>query len=159
MMKVSLICMSSLKEKYLREASAEYCKRLSRYCRLCITELLPERLPEQPSSAQISAALEKEAGLITKAVPQNAFSVALCIEGKRMTSENFAQTVDRLSAEGRPLALIIGSSYGLSPRIKESADLRLSLSDMTFPHQLFRIMLLEQLYRAYRINGGGSYHK
>lgn len=159
MMKVSLICMSSLKEKYLREASAEYCKRLSRYCRLGITELPPERLPEQPSSAQISAALEKEAGLITKAVPQNAFSVALCIEGKRMTSENFAQTVDRLSAEGRPLALIIGSSYGLSPRIKESADLRLSLSDMTFPHQLFRIMLLEQLYRAYRINGGGSYHK
>ena len=158
-MRLTLICPGGLKEPYLRQAAAEYGKRLSRYCSLEICEPPPERLPERPSAAQIDAALDREADAILRRIPDRAFVIALCVEGKRLSSEEFAARLSGLSAEGRPMALIIGSSYGLSPRVKQRADLRLSLSDMTFPHQLFRVMLLEQLYRAFKINEGGSYHK
>lgn len=159
MIKVTLIALGNLKEKYLKDAAAEYSKRLSGYCELKIVELSPVKLPERPSEAQISNALEKEATAIIKAIPSGSFSVALCIEGKSYTSENFAKKINNLCAEGKPLTLIIGSSYGLSETVKRYADMRLSVSDMTFPHQLFRIMLLEQLYRTFKINSGGSYHK
>lgn len=159
MMKITVICPGNLKETYLKSAASEYLKRLSRYCDITVFEPSPERLPEKPSDAAIAAALEKEADAILRLVPPRSYVTALCVEGKRLTSEAFAENLKELSALGSPLTFIIGSSYGLSPRVKQRADLRLSLSDMTFPHQLFRIMLLEQLYRAFKINEGGSYHK
>lgn len=159
MMKITLICPGGLKEDYLKSAASEYLKRLSRYCDVNLIEPSPVRLPDKPSETAVAAALEKEADAILRLIPQRSYVAALCVEGKRMTSEAFAENLKELSAAGKPLTLIVGSSYGLSERVKRRADLRLSLSDMTFPHRLFRIMLLEQLYRAFKINEGGSYHK
>ena len=159
MIKVTLLSLGRLKEKYLRDAADEYIKRLSRFCDLTVTELEPQRLPERPADALISAALELEADALLKRIPDNAFTVALCVEGKPMSSEKFADKIRGLSALGKPMVFVIGSSYGLSARVKQRADMRLSVSEMTFPHQLFRIMLLEQLYRAFQINSGSEYHK
>ncbi len=159
MMKVTLITLGRLKEKYLREAVAEYEKRLSRYCDLEIIELEPVRLSEKPSRAEIDSALEKEAEMIFKKIPKNSEVCTLCVEGKQLSSEEFADRFSDLSQQGRGLTLIIGSSYGLSQSVKALSAVRLSLSKMTFPHQLFRVMLLEQVYRAFKINEGSTYHK
>lgn len=159
MMKLTVISPGRLKEKYLRDAADEYIKRLSRFCDLTVIEPEPIRLPEHPNENQVNAALDDEADILLKKIPDNAFVVALCVEGKRLTSEQFAGRVSELSAMGRAMTMVIGSSYGLSERVKKRADLKLSLSDMTFPHQLFRIMLLEQIYRAFQINIGSEYHK
>ena len=147
MIKVDFITLGKLKEKYLREASGEYEKRLSRYCDLKISELVPVNLPDNPSF------------MILKHIPKDAFVVALCVEGKELSSEELAELFKGKSIEGKRLCFIIGSSYGLSEDIKKRADMRLSVSKMTFPHQLFRIMLLEQTYRAFKINEGSTYHK
>ena len=159
MMKVTVIAMSSLKEKYLKDAAAEHIKRLKAYCDITVTEIEPERLPDRPSKAEADAALEREAVQIIKRIPPSAAVVPLCIEGKELSSEQLAEYIDKNQSSGRPLVFIIGSSYGLSEKVKRLSDIRLSFSKLTFPHQLFRIMLLEQLYRAFRINGGGAYHK
>lgn len=159
MIKIDFITLGKLKEKYLREASGEYEKRLSRYCDLKITELNPVSLSDNPSAAETENALLKEADMILKHIPKDAFTVALCIEGKGLSSEELAALVNERSKEGKRICFVIGSSYGLSEDVKKKADLRLSLSKMTFPHQLFRIMLLEQTYRAFKINEGGAYHK
>ncbi len=159
MMKITLIAPGKLKEPYLREAAKEYEKRLSRYCDLTVIEPEPQFLPDDPAPAQVSAALEREAEIIAKKIPQGAYVVAFCVEGKRLTSEAFSDRLQDLSSLGKPLVLLIGSSYGLSPTLKQRADLRLSVSDMTFPHRLFRVMALEQLYRAFRIAEGSAYHK
>lgn len=159
MIKVTLITLGKLKEKYLRDASEEYLKRLSRYCRLETVEIEPIRLPENPSKAQISAALEKEAALIDKKIPKDTLLAALCIEGEQITSEQLSETVKRAQMYSGGITFVIGSSFGLAERVKQSADIRLSFSKMTFPHQLFRIMLLEQIYRAFKIEEGGAYHK
>ena len=159
MIKVTIIALGKLKEKYLRDATAEYEKRLSRYCQLDIVEIEPIRLPEKPSPAEIDAALEKEAELIFKKIPKNSEVFALCVEGKQLSSEGLAQSVLNLSQQGKGITFIIGSSYGLSERVKQISQTRLSLSKMTFPHQLFRVMLLEQVYRAFKINEGSTYHK
>lgn len=159
MTKVTVIALGKLKEKYLRDASEEYLKRLSRYCKFEIIEIEPIRLPENPSNAQISAALEKEADLIEKRIPKNTLLATLCIEGRQVTSEKFSETVNRAQMYSGGITFVIGSSFGLTERLKQSADIRLSFSEMTFPHQLFRIMLLEQIYRAFKIDEGGAYHK
>ena len=159
MMKITLISLGKLKESYLRDAAAEYIKRLSRFCMFSAVELEPQKLPERPSEALISSALDAEAEMILKKIPDNAFVVALCVEGKPLSSEELAKRVEKLSSEGRQIVFIIGSSFGLSERVKRRADMRLSVSAMTFPHQLFRIMLLEQIYRAFQINSGSEYHK
>lgn len=159
MMKVTVLSPGKLKEKYLRDAAEEYVKRLSRYCDLAIVEPEPFRLPEHPAQALIDTALENEADILLKKIPENAFVIALCVEGKPLSSEQLAAKVEELSALGRPIVFIIGSSYGLSSKVKKRADMRLSVSEMTFPHQLFRIMLLEQIYRAFQINAGSEYHK
>ncbi len=159
MIKVTLIALGRLKEKYLREAVSEYEKRLSRYCDLEIIELEPVKLPDNPSKAQVDAALSKEAELIVKRLPKNAELYTLCVEGRQLSSEEFAEKVDDLSQQGRGIVFIIGSSYGLSETVKATAKMRFSLSKMTFPHQLFRVMLLEQVYRAFKINEGSTYHK
>ena len=159
MIKITLITLGKLKEKYLRDASDEYSKRLSRYCKLEIVELSPINLPENPSQNEIDNALQKEAELIEKRIPENSHITALCVEGKPLSSEGLAEFVDNNINIGKNMCFIIGSSYGLSDTVKQKANLRLSLSAMTFPHQLFRVMLLEQVYRAFKINEGGTYHK
>ena len=159
MMKVTVICLGKLKEKYLSQACGEYQKRLSRYCQLDFVELEPVKLPEKPSKSEIDLALDKEADLIFKKIPQGSELYTLCIEGKSLSSEEFAKNVSSLKNMGKSLAFVIGSSYGLSPRVKNSSQLKLSFSQMTFPHQLFRVMLLEQIYRAFKIDEGSEYHK
>lgn len=159
MIKITLICLGKLKEKYLKEAIAEYQKRLSRYCNFDIIELEPVRLPEKPSASEIDTALSKEADLIIKKLPQNCDVFSLCIEGKELSSEKFAREIELSQSSGKNLAFIIGSSYGLSDKVKNLSKVKLSFSQMTFPHQLFRVMLLEQIYRAFKINEGSAYHK
>lgn len=152
--------LGKLKEPYLRDAVAEYQKRLQAFCKLQMIELTPYRLPDDPADALISDALEKEAAEIEKHIPQNAFVYALCIEGKTMPSEQFSAQLEQASVQGSgSVVFVIGSSFGLSERVKRRANVRLSMSPMTFPHQLARVMLLEQLYRAFQIRSGGKYHK
>ena len=160
MQKVTVLCVGKLKEKFYMDAAAEYAKRLSRYCKLELVELPEERLPEEPSPAQIEAALLKEAAAIRAKLPAGAALVALCVEGELRSSEALARQMADWASQGvGQLVFLIGGSFGLHPSIKEAAKLRLSMSPMTFPHHLARVMVLEQIYRAYRINAGTRYHK
>ncbi len=160
MLKVTIIFVGTVKEKYLTEAIAEYEKRLSAYCSLTDICIKDEKLPEKASDAEISAALKREGERILAAVPQRAYLIALCVEGKQMPSEEFSKRLASLSVEGySEVCLVIGGSDGLSDDVKKAAKLRLSISEMTFPHQLMRVILLEQLYRAFNIASGGKYHK
>ena len=159
MNKCRIIALGSLKEKFFKEACGEYTKRLSRFCDLDICEIEPHKLPEKPSLGEIENALKKEAELINKKIPQNSLVIALCVEGKQMSSEKLAEKIKAVSAVGRGLCFIIGSSHGLAEEVKKISDLKLSLSEMTFPHKLFRVMLLEQIYRGFMINSGSEYHK
>lgn len=160
MQKVSFICVGKLKEKFYAEAAAEYAKRLGRFCRLDILELPEERLPENPSPAQIEAALSKESDAIRGKLPLSAFVIAMCVEGEQRSSEELAQLMaDCASRGGSHLVFLIGGSFGLHPSVKALAAVKLSMSPMTFPHHLARVMLLEQIYRAYQINAGAKYHK
>lgn len=159
MIKITLITLGKLKEKYLRDAVEEYTKRLSRYCKLDIIELTPASLSEKPSQSEIDAALLKEAEMITKRIPEDSIITSLCVEGTQLSSEHLADFIGDNTDVGKNMCFIIGSSYGISKTIKQKSDFRLSLSEMTFPHQLFRVMLLEQIYRSFKINEGGIYHK
>lgn len=159
MIKITLITLGKLKEKYLRDAVDEYAKRLSRYCKLDIVELTPVSLPDNPSQTEVDATLSKEAEMIEKRIPDGSIVTALCVEGKTFSSKDLADFVEKNTNSGKNMCFIIGSSYGLSSSIKQRANLKLSLSAMTFPHQLFRVMLLEQIYRAFKINEGSTYHK
>ena len=159
MIKVTIIALGRLKEKYLTEAVKEYQKRLSRYCSLDILELEPVKLADNPSETEINSALEKECETILKKIPTGSKIIPLCVEGKAMSSPDFAGEINKSVNMGKSITFIIGSSHGLSERIKKIGDLRLSVSEMTFPHQLFRVMLLEQIYRAFKIIEGSAYHK
>ena len=160
MQKVSIICVGKLKEKFYTEASAEYVKRLSRFCKLEILELPEDRLPDDPSPAQIEAALAKEADNIRAKLPASAYIIAMCVEGKTRSSEELARLMADSANQGAShVVFLIGGSFGLHPSVKELAAVRLSMSPMTFPHHLARVMLLEQIYRAYQINAGSKYHK
>lgn len=159
-MNFNIISMGKLKEDYLKAASAEYQKRIQAFGKINIVELVPARLPENPSPNQLEQALYDEAGQILRKIPQSGYIVALCPEGGRLTSERFANRLSELYVKGRnDFYFIIGSSYGLSEKVKRTADMTLSMSDMTFPHQLARIMLLEQLYRALTIQNNKKYNK
>lgn len=160
MQHIQIICVGGLKERYLKEACAEYDKRLTAFCNFTIMEVGEERLPDNPSDAQIAVTLEKEGEKILSKIPKGASVVALCIEGKKLSSEKLADFIADTAVNGvSHLVFIIGGSWGLSPAVKQRAVLRLSMSDMTFPHQLARVMLCEQIYRAFQINSGGKYHK
>ena len=160
MQKVTLICVGKLKEKFYAQATAEYAKRLSRFCKLEIVELPESRLSDSPSPAEISQALTAEAALIEAKLPKGSALVAMCIEGEELSSPQLAEKMRQFAVSGvSNLTFLIGGSVGLSPAIKAQADFRLSMSPMTFPHHLARVMLLEQLYRAYQINAGTKYHK
>lgn len=160
MQRVMLICVGKMKERFYIDAAAEYVKRLGRYCRLEIVELPEQRLPEDPAPAEIQRALAKEAASIRTRVPPASALVALCIEGKQRSSEELAQLLGEVTRSGEKcLVFLIGGSSGLDEELKREAWVRLSMSPMTFPHHLARVMLLEQLYRGFQINEGGKYHK
>ncbi len=160
MLSVHLICVGKLKETFYQQACAEYVKRLSPHCRLTVVELPEQRLPQNPSRAQIDAALEKEGQAIRAKLPPNAPLVCLCVEGQARSSQELAGLLrDWESGGAGRVAFVIGGSYGLAGSLKAQARLRLSMSPMTFPHHLARVMVLEQLYRAFKINEGSPYHK
>ena len=160
MQKVTILCVGKLKEKFYADAVAEYTKRLGRFCKLEIVELTEERLPEDPSPAQIGAALAKEADAIRSKLPPSAYVIAMCVEGTPRSSEELARLMtDRTSRGDSHLVFLVGGSFGLHPSVKSLAAVKLSMSPMTFPHHLARVMLLEQIYRAYQINAGSKYHK
>ena len=160
MQKITVLCIGKLKESYLREACSEYVKRISRFADIKITELDEERMPESPSQAQIDAAIRKEGERLISKIPSGAAVVAMCIEGGQQSSEQLARTLQDYAVGGSSsVVFVIGGSWGLSDEVKRRAQLRLSMSKMTFPHQLARVMLCEQIYRAYQISSGGKYHK
>ena len=160
MQRVSVICAGKLKERFYTDAAAEYLKRLSRSCKAEVIELPEERLPEAPSPAEIEAALSREADAVRGKLPQGCLLIALCVEGKLCSSEALAAFLAESAVRGGShVVFLIGSSVGLRPSLKAMAAKRLSLSPMTFPHHLARVMLLEQIYRAYQINSGSRYHK
>ena len=160
MSRLTVICVGKLKESFYLDASREYCKRLSAYGEAQLIELPEQQLPENPARAQIDAALRKEAEAIRAKLPKGAYLVVCTPEGKQMSSEALSELLQRLKTEGRSaFCFVIGSSFGLDEGLKVQADLRLSFSPMTFPHHLFRVMLLEQLYRAEAIAAGSKYHK
>lgn len=160
MFEITLIAMGKLKERFYESAAEEYKKRLNGYCRFQVIELPEYRLSDNPSQAEISFALEKEADMIESKMPKGSWFCVFTPEGKLLSSEKLAETMKQIKLSGKSTAcFLIGSSFGISPRIKEIANLRLSMSPMTFPHHLARIMVLEQLYRAEAIQAGSKYHK
>ena len=160
MQKVTVLCVGKLKEAFYAAAVAEYQKRLQRHCKLEIVELPEQKLPESPAPAEIKQALAREAALIEEKLPKGGAVIALCIEGKPCPSVELSRRMEELAVAGKTqLTFLIGGSVGLDESLKRQADWRLSMSPMTFPHHLARIMLLEQIYRAYQISAGTKYHK
>lgn len=159
-MRLEVIVVGTLKERYWKDGVAEYTKRLGAYAQVHIREITEERLSTEPTSAQVAQALEKEAQRIEAALPKSGTVIALCIEGKTYSSLEFASALQQwFVAGGGTVSLLIGSSYGLAPSLKQKANVQLSFSELTFPHQLMRLILLEQLYRAFRILNHEPYHK
>jgi 23S rRNA (pseudouridine1915-N3)-methyltransferase len=157
-MNIELIVIGKLKEDYLRNACAEYIKRLGRYCTFTLHELDEYKLSDNPSEKEISAALAKEAEQIKRYA--KGLIIPMCIEGKQLSSPELSDKITDAGVNGQStVTFIIGSSFGLAPEIKAMGDIKLSMSKMTFPHQLARVMLLEQIYRAFQISTGGKYHK
>ncbi len=161
MLRINIICIGKIKEKYFTDAIAEYAKRLGAFCKFGMIELAEERIKSNsPNAAQIDEVLAAEGKRILQKVGASDYVAALCIEGKLLSSEELAQTLDSAAIAGKSTVdFIIGGSYGLSKEVKQRADLRLSMSRMTFPHQMARVILSEQIYRAFEISSNGKYHK
>ena len=160
MFDITLIVMGKLKEKFYLSAAGEYQKRLKGYCSFKIIELPEHRLPEDPSPAEIQAGLDKEAEMIFPKIPKNSWLCIFTPEGKILSSEEFAGKLKDVKNSGKSSAcFLIGSSFGISQKVKDKADFKLSMGKMTFPHHLARIMVLEQIYRAEAIQAGSKYHK
>ncbi len=159
MINLHIITVGTLKEAYFRDAAAEYEKRLGGFCRPILTSIKEKKLPDDPTEGEIASALDDEAERILALIPPRAYKVALCVEGKQLSSEELAKKLEDVSQITSDIAFIIGSSHGLSDRVKRAADMRLSFSKLTFPHQLMRVVLLEAVYRAFNINANTRYHK
>lgn len=160
MLNISIICVGKLKEKFWADACQEYAKRLKAFCHFSIVEVDEEKLPDNPSDAQIANTLAKEGQRLLARIPKNARVTAMCIEGKQKSSENLAGELSDMAVNGvSHIAFVIGGSWGLSDEVKKSADIKLSMSEMTFPHQLARVMLCEQIYRTFQITSHTQYHK
>ncbi len=160
MQRVTVLCVGKLKEKFYIDAAAEYVKRLQRHCKLELIELPEQRLPDEPSPAEIQKALRTEGDAIRERLPKGGAVIALCIEGRPCSSQELSRRMAEFGVQGKTqLTFLIGGSVGLDEDLKRQADWRLSMSPMTFPHHMARIMLLEQIYRAYQIAGGTKYHK
>lgn len=159
-MNISIICVGKLKEKYWSGAVSEYSKRLKRFCNLEIIELKETRLPDKAGAAEEEAVKESEGTDILKKIKDNMYVIALEVQGKKLSSEKLAEKMDRLALDGHSnIAFVIGGSLGLSKAVSSRADYSLSFSDMTFPHQMMRVILLEQIYRSFKINHNETYHK
>lgn len=160
MMNVTVICVGSLKEKYFRDACAEYAKRLGAFCHFKVIEVNEEKISDKPSQSDIDNTLRKEGERIIAKIPKGARVFTLCIEGTLLSSEQLAEKLNSAGLEGiSEIAFIIGGSWGLSDDVKKLSFARVSMSKMTFPHMLARVMLCEQIYRAFQINSNGKYHK
>ena len=159
MLNVKIYVTGTLKEQYYKDAIAEYKKRLGAYCKLDIIEYKEFKLPENPSEKQIEQALISEGQKILSDISPRAYKIAMCVEGKQLSSEEFAEKLDKISTTNGELAIIIGSSYGLSNELKQACDFRMSVSKMTLTHQMLRVWLVEIIYRCLSINNGGKYHK
>ena len=159
MLSVKIVVVGNLKEEFFRAAQAEYLKRLGGFCKIEVIQLKEERVPEKPSAGEIETVLSKEAKTILAAVPQKSYKIAMCVEGKQFSSEELAAQIDRVTATHGEICFIIGSSHGLSDTVKNACDLRLSVSRLTFPHQLMRVMMSEIIYRSLNILRGTGYHK
>ena len=160
MLNVTILAVGKIKEKFLSDAIDEYSKRLGRYCRLEIIRVKDDPMPDNPTDKERDIVLKREGERLIEKIPKGAYIIPLCIEGKQKSSEEFAKTMSDIPSGGKSeVVFIIGGSMGLWDRIKDMADIKLSFSKMTFPHQLMCVILLEQLYRAFNISGGGKYHK
>lgn len=160
MLEITVIAMGKLKERFYLDAAAEYEKRLKGYCQFKLIELPEVRLPENPSPAEIAAGLEKEADNIRSKIPKGSWFCVLTPEGKLLSSESLAERLNTVKLSGKSsFCFLIGSSFGIAAQLKETADFKLSMSPMTFPHHLARVMVLEQIYRAESIQAGSKYHK
>lgn len=160
MMSVHLICVGKLKEEYLRAGCNEYIKRLNAFCKLTVTEIAEEKSSANPSQKEIDIIMEKEGQRIIEKFPSSAFVIPMCIEGKQINSAAFAEKISRIAIDGTStIVFVIGGSFGLSDEVKSMANFKMSVSEMTFPHQLARMLLMEQIYRAFSINKGTKYHK
>ncbi len=159
MIKLKIIAVGGLKEGYLRAACEEYTKRLSGFCKVETVELKESLLPDRPNDEQIRTALSAEGSHILAVIPPRSYSVALCVEGRQKSSEELAAMLETAAVEQGSICFVIGGSYGLAPEVKSACSERLSFSKMTFPHQLMRVILLEQTYRGFMINSGRQYHK
>lgn len=159
-MKITILCVGKVKEKFYREAIEEFSKRLSRYCKLEIIEVADEKTDENASENEITLVKNKEGERLLKSIKEDAFVIALCIDGKQLDSEELSRKIDSLGVQGTShICFIIGGSLGLSDSVIRRTDFKLSFSKMTFPHQLMRVILLEQIYRAFRISNNEPYHK
>lgn len=159
MLNVNIICVGKLKESYLRDAIEEYSKRMKPLCKLSVIELSEERVGENPSAAEIQKTVAAESDRILQKLGKSDYVVAMCIEGRNISSEELSQKLEEIQQLAGTVDFIIGGSWGLSDALKARADFKLSMGRMTFPHQLFRVMLLEQIYRAFQISRGTKYHK
>lgn len=158
-MNITVICVGKIKEKYFTAAIDEYSKRLSRFVKLNIIEVADEKIPDNASEKEMNQIKEKEGGKILSKLPPNSFIITLCIEGKEFSSEELAKKIADVSMTSSSITFIIGGSLGLSDSVKAKSKLRLSFGRMTLPHQLMRVVLLEQIYRTFKINNNESYHK
>lgn len=160
MLNISLICIGNLKEKYWAQGVEEYSKRLSAFCRFSVIQLNEERISNNPSPGEIDRILNAEGKRILEKIPKNSYVISMCIEGKQISSNELSQKIDDISLSGKSsLCFIIGGSRGLSQQVKQRSDFKLSMSKMTFPHQMARVILCEQIYRAFEISSNGKYHK
>lgn len=159
MLTIEIICIGKIKEKYLQEAIFEYCKRLSKYCKLNITELADEKIPDKVNDNLSNQIKEKECSKLLNHIKKDSFIIALDLNGTQFSSEDFSKKIDEISMENSYITFIVGGSLGLTGNLLNSCNLKISFSKMTFPHQLFRVFLLEQIFRAFKISNGETYHK
>lgn len=160
MLNIKLICVGKLRERFYIDAFNEYARRLSAYCKFECVELNEIKLGDKPSDKEIENALVRESADIEKAIPKDAYVIAMCVGAKQLKSEELAQKINSLALSGRgKICFIIGGSFGMAESVKQRADMRLGMSEMTFPHHLARVMLTEQIYRSFKIIEGSRYHK
>lgn len=160
MLNIKLICVGKLRERFYIDAFNEYARRLSAYCKFECVELNETKLGDKPSDKEIENALVRESSDIEKAIPKDAYVIAMCVGTKQLKSEELAQKINSLALSGRgKICFIIGGSFGMAESVKQRADMRLGMSEMTFPHHLARVMLTEQIYRSFKIIEGSRYHK
>ena len=159
MLNINIVCIGKLKEKYLKDAVNEYSKRLSKYCKLTITELSDEKIPDKLNLSLEKQIKEKECNKILNSIKKDSYIIALDVEGKQFSSIDFSKKIQEISMQNSNITFIIGGSLGLTENLLNTCNLKVSFSKMTFPHQLFRVFLLEQIFRSFKIINGENYHK